>query len=149
MNQRNNEIVSFEEDQYLKDLYFEKQRLLVILNTREIIYDDDDRIGRNPLSFWTRLKQFLSERKQLKIDEIKLQFRSHVISPLPKKAKAYYFSKGLDAHFSGLNVDLFNVGYLLGDDFNIEKYYVPSLELKEKEIKNKNDAREEYIIWNY
>lgn len=145
---RENEIVSFSEDEWIRDQYFHKPRLIIRLNTSELIYSDDDRPEREEPSFWKRMKLFMSERRQLRIEEIQLQFRSNLISPLPKKARAYFFRKALHAHMNGPVLDYFVVGYVNTDlILKTEKYMLPALLLEEKQDRDPKDY-EDSLIWN-
>lgn len=149
MTHRQNVNLSFVEDDYLRELYFEKPRLVIKLNTGETIYDDDERPGRDPASFWIRLKDFLDKREFVKIDEILLQFRSNVISPLPKKSKGYFFRKGLLANISGEGRwNFWCLGYVDSNKLIISKYYIPSLTLMESEERDINEENGRTIIWN-
>lgn len=140
-------LISFEQDQWLQDNYYHSPRLVIKLNNGKTVYSDDDRPGLEEPSFWERLQTYLKDKKNLRIDEILLQFRSNIISPLPKKAKCYFFRRGLHAIFQGPILNYYIVGYLDGEMIKSKKYLLPALLLEEEKDRPVKDC-EESLIWS-
>lgn len=149
LNLRDNEDISFSEDEWLRDTYYHSARLVIKLNTNETVYSDDDRPTREEKSFWKRFMLFMKSKRLVKIDEIKIQFRSNIISPLPKKAKAYFFRKAISVDLNGGGSrSYFIVGYV--DNNNVlktQKFIVPALLLDKEDERNPSDY-EDSLVWN-
>ena len=150
MIQQNDNIplVFNQEDQWSRDQYVFKTRLLVKLNNGDTIYDDDGRPEHEEKVFWRRLQKYMSQHKNLRIDEILIQFRSNIISPIPKKSKGYYFAKfgGQDLG-TGQTDEGFVLGWVENDKLLTKTILIPYMNtLKEDEREIENNI--ERMIWN-
>lgn len=149
--QTSNKLVYVEEDDWSRDQYVFKTRLLVKLNNGETVYDDDDRPGHEDPVFWKRLQKFMYENKNLRIENILIQFRSEIISPLPNKADGYYFAKFVGADLGADKPkDIgFVVGYVKDNLLYTKTILIPFFTIFKEETRDINEnSNYERIIWN-
>lgn len=144
-----NSLVYTAEDDWSRDQYVFGTRLLIKLNNGETIYDDDNRPGHSEPVFWKRFQEYMSINKNLRIEEISVQFRSNVISPLPKKADGYYFAKfgGVDLTDSRPQDNGFVLGYIKNDILYTKTILIPFLTIFKEDERNVEEHQER-IIWN-
>lgn len=121
--------VCFSEDDFTRDRYYTDARWEAVLSDGRRAIMDDGRAGLSVNSAWLRLKAYLADNPSLRINELLVRFRSHVVSPLPRDAAGYVFLKGaLGSPSFTKTVDQFLIGFL--DDTNqvvYVKYNLPEL----------------------
>lgn len=142
-------LVNISEDQWSRDQYVFKSRLLIKLNNGETVYDDDGRPEREEPVFWKRFQQYMAKYKNLKIVEIQVQFRSNIISPLPQKADAYYFAKftGADLSSPDYRDNGFVLGYVKDGVLHTKTILTPFLTIFKEDTRD-IEANQERLIWN-
>ncbi len=119
-------MVTFEEDDYTRDLWHEKPRWIVSLSNSKKVIMDDGRPGLEP-SAWVRLGRYLSENSGIKIEEMTIHFRSNKIDTLPKNAQGYFFSHGCRGGTPDTTKQRFIIGHLKDDVIYLQKYNCPEM----------------------
>jgi hypothetical protein len=128
---------------------FERVRWVVDLSNGERIYQDENRPGVNPKA-WLRLREYVCEN-HLAITNLFLQFRSNIVTPLPKNAKGYYFVNAILAALGDGDqrlIHYFNIGYYDGDVIHITKWQAPELLQVDSEVRSPKSCLEETIIYD-
>jgi hypothetical protein len=95
---------------------------------------------------WQQLHSHI-KKDNLAIVQMQLRFRDHVVS-MPDNAKGYFFGKGCVGDLSGgKTFNFFITGVLLPNDM-VERiwFYVPELEVYQKDIKHKSKISQGLII---
>lgn len=124
----------------------EHMRWVVELSNGLTVYQDDGRPGCYPESAWIRLKKYLSETEE-SIENMYLQFRSHIESPLPKHADGYFFSHCVaGVSFSHETIRFYLVGALQNNKLIVQKWVVPEILLCETEERDIDKAGDCLII---
>ena len=123
-------------DEYLSSYSIDNTIWFVKLSNGETVYQDDGRPDVEPNSAWLRLKEYCAE-KNLRIEEMYLQFRSHV-EPIGTGHDGYYFCKGASGFlFSEETLHSFVVGTLSGDTLSIRHYKTPELTVLQTDTRTK------------
>jgi hypothetical protein len=123
-------------DEYLSSYSIDNTIWFVKLSNGETVYQDDGRPDAEPHSAWLRLKEYCAE-KNLRIEEMYLQFRSHV-EPIGIGHDGYYFCKGASGFlFSEETLHSFVVGTLSGDTLSIRHYKTPELTVLQMDTRTK------------
>lgn len=97
---------------------------------------------------WTDLASHLKNKK-LRIIKMQLRFRDHVVN-MPDNALGYYFSRACSG---GLGIDHsfnFYITGILNDRDRVERiwFYVPELEVHQKDEKDRDKVIQECLIEN-
>ena len=108
------------EDCFLED----KTIWIAALSNGQEVFQDDDRGGVYPSSAWLRLKDYC-EVEGVYIDELKIKFRSHVVT-IPK-SEGYHFIKGIGCMVGFDPEEFFIVGTLNGGKLQRTWYKVPEI----------------------
>jgi hypothetical protein len=124
-------IISNSVDEYVDDL-----RWVVTLNNSSQIYESQR-------FTWLNLKQYVRENG-LRIDKLRLEFRSHVEHILPEFASGYFFIKGAIGQFG--NERTFHQ-YIVGvweggPDVKITKFITPELIIESEEKRDLEKCQE-------
>lgn len=126
-------MLSFAEDSYILDKFEQEVRWIATLSDGKRVFQDDFRPGLEEPNAWLRLKQYI-DNTDLNIDNITLQFRSHIVSLNNEPVDGYFFRKAaLGAWGADRSFDLYNFGVLRNGKLYVTKYYVPELEVYETE----------------
>lgn len=96
-------------------------------------------------SAWIRLKKYLKD-SGLKINNMQLRFRSHIID-MPEKAEGYYFANGIIASLKS-SKECQIVGILKNGVVECIWFAIPELEPMKKANKFIEDIKEPFIIRN-
>ena len=98
------------------------------LSSGEEVAMDDGRPGHAPASAWLRLRERV-RAEGLRVVGLRLQFRSHVVRPVPADAPGYFFSKCSVGVLSGSSFHLafYLVGHLTDSGVVVQRYKVPEL----------------------
>lgn len=133
------------EDGYIFELFEFNPRWIVELSNGETVYQDDDRPGETPNSAWIRLGSYVKE-KSLRIEKMRLQFRSNIKYVNDKPVDGFFFCKSaLGA--PGMNtISYYVAGFLRNGILETKRWQVPELELEETEHRKVEDAGECLII---
>ena len=140
-------MLSFTEDGYILDKFEQEVRWIAKLSDGRRVFQDDDRPGLEEISAWLRLKAYI-DNNELNIDNITLQFRSHMVSVNNEPVDGFFFRKAaLGVWGSDRSFNLYNFGTLKNNKLYVTKWYVPELEVygtEEREIEPHLDS----IIYN-
>lgn len=111
------------------------------------VFQDDNRQHVQPTSAWERLKIFLSENQNIKIDCFRFRYGTHIIKPADS-ALVYFYSKGIMKDLQGpKSVDF----HVFGSSNNLDtiecvSYSAPGLEIIKKQVRNISDCDKRTLI---
>lgn len=138
-------MISFEEDDYIRDLQDRGQTIWIAeLSNGQSVYYDDYRPGNLIDSAWIRLRYYLQENN-LSISKLRLKFRSNQ-KLVGQGAEGYFFSKQLFGGFGKKGKSFYLTGTVRQGILTVEQWAVPELEWSGNEIREIPDN--ECIILN-
>ena len=128
------------------DFLDEKTIWIANLSNDETIYQDDERVGRQPHSAWLRLKAYLKE-SDLKIKSFAFKFRSHHVQ-LPRPQDGCYFTKAiLGQQDNATDLHFFVYGnYIRGKNIDCVWYRIPEIIVFNTRNKKEEDVVQDGLI---
>lgn len=122
-------MVSFSEDDYIKELQYDKGQAIWIahLEQGKCVYQDDYRPGQSHYSAWVRLAEHLRLTGD-KIVSMSIKFRSNIFRNIVSKSDGYFFAKSLLAVYGAKDpINFYLIGNLTNGKIMVQKWETPSL----------------------
>lgn len=113
------------------------------------IFQDDDRKYVSPTSAWIRLKTFLTENKDIKIECFRFIFGTHIIKAADS-CPVYFYSRGILKDLQGPK----SVGFhVFGSSFDKKEiktvsYSIPELEIIKEDVRKIDKCQDANLIFN-
>ena len=141
-------MICTQEDGFILEIFDANTRWIATLSDGTRVYQDDERPGLETSSAWIRLREYLAERPELKIDNMVIQFRSNMIHVNDGPVDGFFFCKAaLGSPVMPKTVGFFVVGTIKNGILKTRKYRVPELLLDCEEERDIEQYRD-FIIFN-
>lgn len=134
-------MLSFVEDDYLREAYETYPRLVITLSDGRIVYSDDERPGQKAPT-WVRLRNFLEKNPEIFITKVTAGFRDNILN-IGDDADGYFFVKSAFAAIdSAKTLSMWVLGTYENNILKTKRYLVPEMILVEEEIRDPLKAGE-------